>query len=91
MKAIGANPSVDVPVVSAARNPASAERSVPDERPRLAAISLTVLSTVLSAATIWFVLVPAIGEAPPSRPSCEVVVTGNGTIVCANGTTLPSG
>ena len=59
-----------------------------EARPRIADIALAVLVTTLSAAALWFVLLPAICEKPPTLQTCEVVLLANGTTRCANGETL---
>ena len=47
------------------------------------------VGTVLSAAALWLVLLPAIGESPTSVPSCTVAaVQGGTTITCEDGATL---
>jgi len=82
--------------VSAARHAYGPELAVPNERPRKADVPLTSFGIALrasfgialSAMAIWFVLLPAINEKPPSIQSCEVVLLGNGTIGCANQATL---
>jgi hypothetical protein len=86
----------DALVVSAARYAYGPTVIVADERPRKAEVPLTSLGIALraslgialSAAAIWFVLLPAIREKPPSSHSCAVVVLGNGTMRCANGAPL---
>jgi hypothetical protein len=57
-------------------------------RPRVADVALAFLGTALSVAAIWFVLLPAIREKPPSLQTCEVVLLANGTTRCANGEAL---
>ena len=74
--------------MSAARHAYGPELAVPNERPRKADVPLTSFGIALSAVAIWFVLLPAINEKPPSIQSCEVVLLGNGTIGCANQATL---
>ncbi len=58
------------------------------ERPRVADVALAFLGTALSVAAVWFVLLPAIHEKPPSLQTCEVVLLANGTTRCDNGETL---
>ena len=82
--------------MSAARHAYGPTVAVADERPRTAQVPLTSLGIALSAslgialsaAAIWFVLLPAIHEKPPSSHSCAVAVLGNGTMRCANGAPL---
>jgi hypothetical protein len=82
--------------VSAARHAYGSEVAVVNERPRKADVPLTSLGIALraslgialSAAAIWFVLLPAIREKPSSLQSCEVVLLGDGTVGCANGAML---
>jgi hypothetical protein len=57
-------------------------------RPRAVDVALALLGTTLSVAAIWFVLLPAIREKPPTLQTCEVVVLANGTTRCDNGETL---
>jgi hypothetical protein len=79
----------DALVVSAARHAYGLPKlAVADERSWKAEVPLTLLSIALSAVAIWFVLLPAIREKPPSLQSCEVVLFADGTVRCANGVTL---
>ena len=78
--------------MSAARHAYGPDLAIPNERPGKADVPLTAFGIALrtsfgialSAVAIWFVLLPAIDEKPPSIQSCDVVVLGNGTIGCAN-------
>jgi hypothetical protein len=82
--------------VSAARHAYGPELAAANERPRKADVPLTSFGIALrasfgialSAMAIWFVLLPAIAEKPHSLQSCDVVLLGNGTVACANRTTL---
>jgi hypothetical protein len=65
------------------------ERARGAELPTSLGIALRVsLGIVLSAAAVWFVLLPAIDEKPTSLQTCEVVLLGNGTVGCANAAEL---
>jgi len=78
-------------VVSAARHAYDPALAVATERTRKP-VSLGFLGIALrlsvgiavSAAAIWFVLLPAIHEKPASLQSCDVVLLANGTVGCAN-------
>ena len=44
----------------------------------------TTFGIALSAVAIWFVLLPAISEKPPTLQTCDVVLLANGNVGCAN-------
>ena len=64
------------------------EVPVAEERPRIAAAAIPFLSIALTVVAVWFVLLPAIREKPPSLQTCEVVLLADGTTTCANGEAL---
>ena len=94
----GKSHRADAYIVSAARHAYGPTVIVADEQSRNAGVPFAFLGVALraslvialSAAAIWFVLLPAINEKPAPVGSCKVAVTGDGTIRCASGAPLTS-
>jgi len=76
--------------VSAARHAYDPAEVAVAERPRRSPVPTAFLGLALSAAAVWFVLLPAINEKPPAAQSCVPAVLSNGTIGCASAAPLTS-
>jgi len=76
--------------VSAARHAYGLTEVEVTERPRRSPVPTALLGLALSAATVWFVLLPAINEKPPAAQSCVPVLLSNGTTGCASAAPLTS-
>ena len=80
----------DALVVSAARHAYDPAEVAVTERPRRSPVPTAFLGLALSAAAVWFVLLPAINERPPAAQSCVPVLLRNGTTGCASAAPLIS-
>ncbi len=74
----------DAVVVSAARHAYDPAEVAVTERPRRSPVPTAFLGLALSAAAVWFVLLPAINEKPPAAQSCVPVLLSSGTTGCAS-------